>query len=86
MGRHHDVGFPAGDLVRFGSPNDHGVGRDGNKLIQVSTEINFDHVSVLKDDIGVVGERREVTNAIVHGDAARERDSYEKKKKKKKKG
>ena len=72
MSCHHDVGLPASDLLVLAGANDHGVGGNGDKLVNVGSKVNLDHVAVLENHIGVVGQRREVANAVVHGDATRE--------------
>ena len=51
------------------------MGRDSNELVNVGAKVNLDHVSILEHDVGVVGQGREVANAVVDGDAARKSDS-----------
>ena len=66
------VSLSAGDLF---DADDDGVRDDGDEAVDVSAQVDLGHVALLEDDVGVTHQRGEVTDAVVDGDAARERDA-----------
>ena len=72
MSSQKSVSLSAGDLF---DADDDGVRDDGDEAVDVSAQVDLGHVSLLEDDVGVTHQRGEVTDAVVDGDAARERDA-----------
>ena len=75
VGGHERVCGAPLDLVVLGCADDDGVRDDGDELVDVRAHVDLDHVAVLQHHVGVVEQRREVADAVVHADAGGERDA-----------
>ncbi len=70
-GQHH-IGLTTGDLIL--ASND-GVRDDCDEAVDVSAEVDLDHVALLDNDIGVAAQWRKVADTVVHRDATRKGNS-----------